>query len=81
MNIEAIHMNLNEQLAKLSEAVAEVKKDSDDEAIRVDRVIALLSQENPAISQAIADLQITAEKLRSFHADQSSTPVVSGEPA
>ena len=69
-------MALDDQLKQLQAAVADVKQASDDEAVRVDKIIAALQQgagDNPVVAQAVTDLQETAAALRAFHADQ---PVV-----
>jgi hypothetical protein len=66
-------MALEEQLTQLQTAVADVKQASDDEAVRVDMIIAALEQgagDNPVVAQAITDLQGTAAALRAFHAEQ-----------
>lgn len=66
-------MLLADQLTQLQTAVAEVKQATDDEAVRVDAIIAALQagpSDNPVVVQAIADLTETATKLRAFHADQ-----------
>jgi len=66
-------MALENQLTDLQTAVADVKQASDEEAVRVDKIIATLQQgagDNPVVAQAITDLQATAATLRAFHADQ-----------
>ena len=66
-------MALEDQLTQLQTAVADVKQASDEEAVRVDKIIATLQQgagDNPVVAQAITDLQATAATLRAFHADQ-----------
>ena len=66
-------MALDDQLKQLQAAVADVKQASDDEAVRVDKIIAALQQgagDNPVVAQAVTDLQETAAALRAFHADQ-----------
>ena len=70
-------MALQDQLTQLQTAVADVKQASDDEATRVDAIIASLQAaagDNPAVAQAITDLEGTAAKLRAFHADQPAQP-------
>ena len=71
--IERRLMTLTDQMTQLQGAVAEVKQASDEEAVRVDAIIAALqvgAGDNPAVAQAIVDLGETAAKLRAFHADQ-----------
>ena len=66
-------MALEDQLTQLQTAVADVKQASDEEAVRVDKIITALQQgagDNPVVAQAITDLQATAATLRAFHADQ-----------
>ena len=66
-------MALENQLTDLQTAVADVKQASDEEAVRVDKIITALQQgagDNPVVAQAITDLQATAATLRAFHADQ-----------
>jgi hypothetical protein len=66
-------MALEDQLTQLQTAVADVKQASDEEAVRVDKIIAALQQgadDNPVVAQAITDLHVTAATLRAFHADQ-----------
>ena len=74
--IERRLMTLTDQITQLQAAVADVKKASDDEAVRVDSIIAALQAgagDNPVVAQAVADLTETAAKLRAFHADQPAT--------
>jgi formiminotetrahydrofolate cyclodeaminase len=71
--IERRLMALADQVTQLQTAVADVKQASDDEAVRVDSIIAALqagASDNPAVAQAIVDLGETAAKLRAFHANQ-----------
>ena len=71
-------MTLDEQLTQLKAAVADVKQATDDEAVRVDKIITTLQQvpgDSPVVAQAITDLQGTAAALRAFHADQPAPPV------
>ncbi len=71
-------MALENQLTDLQAAVADVKQASDEEAVRVDAIIAALQQgagDSPVVAQAITDLTATAAALRAFHADQ---PPVAG---
>jgi chorismate mutase len=71
--IERSLMALADQLTQLQGAVAEVKQASDEEAVRVDAIIAALQTgagDNPVVAQAITDLSATAAKLRAYHADQ-----------
>ena len=66
-------MALEDQLKQLQGAVADVKQASDDEAVRVDKIIAALQAaagDSPVVAQAVTDLQATAAALRAFHADQ-----------
>ena len=71
--IERRLMTLTDQLTQLQAAVADVKQASDEEAVRVDAIIAALKEgagDSPVVAQAITDLKETAAKLRVFHADQ-----------
>jgi chorismate mutase len=75
--IERKLMALADQMTQLQGAVAEVKQASDEEAVRVDAIIAALQAgagDNPVVAQAITDLAETAAKLRAFHADQPVAP-------
>jgi hypothetical protein len=70
-------MALQDQLTQLQTAVADVKQASDGEAVRVDKIIAALEAgggDNPAVAQAITDLEQTAATLRAFHADTTPPP-------
>ena len=65
-------MALADQVTQLQTAVADVKQASDEEAVRVDKIIAALQSagaDDPVIAQAITDLGQTAAALRAFHAD------------
>jgi hypothetical protein len=69
-------MALSDQLTQLQTAVADVKQASDDQAVRVDKIIAALQEgggDNPVVAQAVTDLKTTAAALRAYHADQPVT--------
>jgi len=60
-------MALTDQITQLQAAVADVKKASDDEAVRVDshyRGAPGRGGRQPVVAQAVADLTETAAKLR-----------------
>jgi uncharacterized protein YoxC len=57
------------QVDDLKQAVSEVKQAAEEEATRVDAIIAQLSNPNPDLSSAISDLNTVRDNLRGFHAD------------
>lgn len=66
-----------QQQTDLIAAVKAVKQASDDEAVRLDRIIAGLDplKSDPIVAQAITDINSVAAANRAFHADTVIPPV------